>query len=96
MTKKMTKALESITQRVLGDPEISVITKRMLALSKRRSSTQHALLEEFYREVYKKTNSRITADHATSFFKTILLRGGRRKPMPVFGIPTQGGAVNPR
>jgi len=54
MTKKMTKALEKIKQRVLDDPEISVITKRMLALSKRRSSTQQALLEEFYREVYKK------------------------------------------
>jgi len=96
MTKKMTKSLERMTQRVLEDPEISVITKRMLALSKKRGSTQQALLDEFYLAVYKKTNSKITADHATGFFKTMLLRGGRRKPMPVFGIPTQGGAVNPR
>ena len=96
MTKKMTKSLERMTQRVLEDPEISVITKRMLALSKKRGSTQQALLDEFYLEVYKKTNSSITAKHATSSFKIILLRGGRRRPMPVFGIPSQGGAVNPR
>lgn len=96
MTKKMTKSLERIKQRALYDPEISTIAKRMLELSKRRSSTQQALLGEFYREVYKTTNSQMTANHATSWFKTILLRGGRRKPLPVFVIPTQGGAVNPR
>ena len=96
MTKKMKKLSKGFKNNVLDEPSIFFVQQRILNLSKSGKYSQQELLNKFFQEVCKITNSRIKANHARNCFETVLLRGGRRKPLPVFGTFTQGGAVNPR
>jgi hypothetical protein len=96
MTKKMDKISKGFKNKVLDEPSLFFVQQRILKLSKSGKYSQQELLNKFFQEVYRITNSQHKANHARNSFEKILLRGGRRKPLPVFGTFTQGGAVNPR